>query len=209
MKLSELLEKYPHLRAVYDVLEPHLPAKADEIEVYGLDELRRFGAEPRDTVIAAAIKPNRLFFRFMPPDPYTFAHELIHLCEKEDIVHEEVYAYNLAELVVLMSESCVKANPLKLFNLDLETLNAAFRELGFADWIDFFVFQGIIPGILDLNEEGKWIVREGVTERDIVVHAVTELVAGAWHFPSHRRVLLRLLGAVRDGGEAGFSRKSR
>jgi len=145
----------------------------------------------------------RIWFRDTPPDPITFAHELIHCCKKCSDVYEEIYGYNLASFVVLLAELSItpKKNPLTLFEdvtLDrlLNAINRVYRY-NFKSVVEYFVFLGIIPQFVDIswNAEGELVatIDKSASERDIVVSFITELAAGARYDPLMLNVLLTLL----------------
>jgi len=195
MKLSEFLAKYPELSGVYQVLKPYLPS---EVEVYSISELEKHGYRAKSTVMGVALKPNKVFFRYIPPSPVTFAHELIHLCKrKAEDVSEEVYGYNFAELIVFMADEGIKANPFDLVRLSENQVNAVLREFGYKDIDEYYHIYGIIPLTHDLRFiEGKGlevIRRKGVSERDIVLWFLTELVDGLPYDSMCGRILRKLL----------------
>jgi hypothetical protein len=76
-----------------------------------------------DTAAGSAdINAKLIWFREEPPHPVVFAHELIHIADKKVDRErrsrlEEVYASNLADLVVLLANLDIKppTNPLRLF----------------------------------------------------------------------------------------------
>ena len=84
-----------------------------------------------------------------PHDPIVFAHELIHLCDKSNDVHEEVYGYNLASLIVMLARENIVPeknplkNPLMLFEaITLDDLLRALRDVygyPFKDICQYFV----------------------------------------------------------------------
>jgi len=132
-------------------------------------------------VLGVAFKgANTIWFPEQPPPPQAFAHELIHLIEGKDAELEEVYAYNLAALAVLLAERGIvpPANPVKLFNVTpemvLEAVNSTYGYR-FKDLVEYFTFKGVIPGFVDAEQGYK--VREGFTRREIAVDAVSELIA--------------------------------
>jgi len=145
MNLKELLNKHPHLKPIYQVLKPFLPP-ANEIKVYYLSELPKFGFTSSDTVIACALPPDKLFFREIPPSEYDLAHELIHLCRKYQIAHEEVYGYNLAPVVLFCAkEKLFNVNVFKLFELTEDQINSVLQKYGYESIEDFYTQQGVIP----------------------------------------------------------------
>ena len=191
MNLTEFLSKYPNLRKYYQTLERFLPSP-DEILVGDFTDLEKEGFVARETVLACAMKPNKLFFRHFPPNKYVFTHELIHLCRKYD-EHEEVYAYNLLDAVVYLAEKGLhNVDVFKLFNLSIEEIEAVLKRFGFETIEDFYEVMGIIPLTHKLSPTG--IVREEhVTDKHVVVVFVTELIAGLEYFEIYKRIFEKLV----------------
>jgi len=194
MKIEELIKHNPILQKIYDILKPYLIDQ--NIEVYKLEDLQKFGFKPRPTVIACALPPNKLFFSYLP-DPVTFAHELIHLCKKPNDIDEEIYGYNLATIIIFMAEREIRANPFKLFQLSIEQIESILRKYGFNSIEEFYEVQGIIPHThkLTIDEKGrlKFVRDKRYSDKDIVITFVTEISAGLPYFPICEKILIDLL----------------
>jgi hypothetical protein len=156
-------------------------------------------------VLGFALKESYcIYFRDVPPDPLTFAHELIHLCVKFSDTDEEIYAYNLAQLVVMLAERNVvpKRNPLALF--ESVTLNDVLMALSeaygyhFRDIAEYFQFVGVIPAFMTVEEgpEGRTLLKADprYSEREIAVMTIISLIGGAPFDDFTFAALLRLLG---------------
>ncbi len=193
MRLSKFLDYYPEFRKYYEVLKDHLPP-LESIFVGGFAELEREGIIPRPMVFGYTIKPNKLFFRFLPPSKSVFIHELIHLCDKGG-KYEELYAYNLIELIKLMAEEGIRGNPFRLFDLSIDEIEAVLKEFGFDSIEEFHIAQGLIPPIYEI-EAGKLKRAEWATDKEIVVVFISELVAGFKYFRPMREILLKILEHV-------------
>lgn len=202
MKLAEFLEKYPEYKPYVEVLADFLAVSPEEIEVATLEDLRRLGYAVSERVVGSALPPNRLFFREIPPPLHVFIHELIHLCRKPPIVHEEVYASNLVELVVFCAEKRIKCNPFSLFELSVEDVVSVLRKHGIQSIEEFYNIMGIVPVNYDVvfDEKGRVITVEPSTallkhpERDrlIVETFISELIAGIPYY-AENSVELRIL----------------
>lgn len=196
-------------RRIYDVLavEGMLPDPC-EIRVLAPEDV-----EADERVRGACWKDTKiLWFREQPPDPITFAHELLHLIEKGDLKLEEVYAYNLSALVVLMAEEGVvpPANPVRLFEASADAILEAINEtykFKFSSLAEYFLTIGVVPYFVHLAWEGDSIqargVREGLSEREVAIEAVSELAAGALYDRYMFEALLRLLGKLARRGAVG------
>ena len=191
ISLSEFLNKYQHLRKYYEFLKCFLP-NPDEIKVGNFHSLREEGVIVRETVMACAIPPNKLFFRYFPPSEYTFVHELIHLCKKYN-EHEEVYAYNLADAVIYLAERGIQSIDIfKLFELSIAEIERTLREIGFESIEEFYKIMGIIP-LTHKIEDDEIVREENITDKQVVVAFITELVAGLDHFKTYRHIFERLI----------------
>ncbi|MEM2233158.1 MAG: hypothetical protein QXP81_06425 [Nitrososphaerota archaeon] len=188
-------------RRVYEVwaLEGGLPPP-DRISVLDPDE-----HDPgRDTVLGCAW-PDRMlvWFRVQPPPEELLSHELAHLARKEaGPEYEEVFAWNLTELVAHMARRGVSppTHPLRLFerataDLILEAhrraLGVQLRDLG-----EVLELMGVIPpdGIAEL--EGTRVRVIDPASRDTLILVVTELASAALHYPQYERLVLELLGLL-------------
>lgn len=186
MRLSEFVRKYPEFKPYVDFLSEFLERSPNEIEVYWLREIERFGYALSERMLGSALRPDKLFFREIPPSIHTFIHELIHLCRKPEDVLEEVYAYNLANLVMFCVKNNVKCNPFKLFVLRIEDIERVLRKYGISSIEEYYTLTGIIPVGYALVERGDatWVapgeelLKSPDYERRVVEIFVTELVAG-------------------------------
>jgi hypothetical protein len=171
--------------------------------IYLLTEADVEGAHER--VLGFAVREsNCVYFRDVPPDPVTFAHELIHLCTKSSDTDEEVYAYNLAQLVVMLAERNVvpKRNPLALF--ESVTMNDVLTALSeaygyhFRDIAEYFQFVGVIPAFMIVEEasDGRALLKVDprYSEKEIAVMTIISLIGGAPFDDFAFTILLHLLG---------------
>ena len=169
--------------------------------IYLLDKA---DVEAHEHVLGFAVREkNYIYFRDIPPDPVTFAHELIHLCAKSSDTDEEVYAYNLAHLVVMLAEKNVMSmrNPLVLFeSVTLSDILTALSEAygsQFKDITEYFQLIGVIPAFMTLEQasDGRAIMKVDprYSEKDIVVMMIISLIGGAPFDDSAFAALLRLL----------------
>jgi hypothetical protein len=158
-----------------------------------------------ERILGFAIREkNCIYFRDIPPDPITFAHELIHLCTKSSDTDEEVYAYNLAQLVVMLAEKNVvpKRNPLALFeSVALSDVLATLSETygcQFRDIAEYFQLIGVIPAFIIVEEDSDGRTRMKVdprySEKEVVAMTIISLIGGAPFDDSAFAALLRLLG---------------
>ena len=181
MNLKEFVEKYPQFKKVFNFLKEYLEEKPENIKIYSFKEAAKQGFRIRETVEAFVVKPDKVYFRHIPPDLYTFTHELIHLCKKDNDIEEEVYAYNLVEAVIYVAENDIKANIFKLFNLTRKDIEKVLKELGFSNIEEFYQVLGVIPTTHTLipSENGLKIVqKEGVAEKHVVIMFITEIIGG-------------------------------
>jgi hypothetical protein len=148
-----------------------------------------------------------LWFRVQPPPPIDFAHELIHLIEDKELELEEMYAYNLSHLVVMLAKDDIvpPVNPVRLFkdvtiDMVVEAIRKAYNY-PFKDLVDFFKFIGVVPPFLkmvpSLNGVG-FVVRKGYSDKLIVIIAVSELIAGAEFDKYMHRAVLELMKIVAE-----------
>jgi hypothetical protein len=174
--------------------------------IYLLEKADAEGVHER--ILGFAIwESNCVYFRDVPPDPITFAHELIHLCAKGSDTDEEVYAYNLAQLVVMLAERNVvpKRNPLALF--ESVTLNDVLKTLSeaygyhFRDVAEYFQFVGVIPAFITVEEglDGRALLKVDprYSEKEITVMTIISLIGGAPFDDSALAALLHLLDMKR------------
>jgi hypothetical protein len=151
-----------------------------------------------------------VWFRHVPPDPIVFAHELIHLCDKRsNDIHEEVYGYNLASLIVMLARENIvpKINPLMLFEtVMLDDLLRALRDVygyQFRDICEYFIFIGSIPQFIDLDldlKTGEFVgrINPSYDHKAITVLAISDIIAGAQYDQYMFNVILKLLGVRHD-----------
>ncbi|MFZ8823812.1 MAG: hypothetical protein ACO2O0_06645 [Desulfurococcales archaeon] len=125
-----------------------------------------------DAVVASVNLDNKLiWFKYEPPHPFIYAHELAHLAirsinkinieNKEDIVLlEEVYADNIARLVLMFVNRNIKplTNPARLFEeIRLRDIANAMRErFGFSGSdreviLQYYKVKGILPLFVDIE----------------------------------------------------------
>lgn len=150
--------------------------------------------EPSPNTMGFAVpEANIVWFREQPPEPWVFAHELVHLARKNSDTPEEVYGYNLSYIIAIMAEKGIipRRNPLRLFE-DVRTrdiinaINAVYRG-GFRRLEDFFIHIGVLP---------QFVLRPTPDEKIEVIEAITELVAGAEQGdPLMMEVILMLLNS--------------
>ena len=197
-------------RKIYDIIamEGRLPPP-NEILVSGEPPLEFPG-----TVAGSADIDNRLvWFREEPPHPVVFAHELIHIADKNVNRErrsrlEEVYASNLADLVVLLADLDIKppSNPLRLFeDIGLEDVaNAMRRHLKLVGSDREVIEQyceltGVIPPIAEMGYRVK--VGDDIPGEVITRAIVSMLIAAAVSLPAFKEleILLGLLKRLADG----------
>ena len=134
-----------------------------------------------DDIVAACWKEDMLvWFKFNPPKLIHLAHELVHLMPKDDERLEEVYAYVLSHLTVMLVERNIMppANPIRLFNRSFDYVEETVRKM-----YDVDVDKMINPLI-----EAKY----GKT-----IAILVELVKKAYYDERAFKVLLMLLFGVR------------
>jgi hypothetical protein len=167
--------------------------------------LEKADVEAHEFVLGFAVREkNYIYFRDVPPDPVTFAHELIHLCTKSSDTDEEVYAYNLAQLVVMLAEKNITPmrNPLTLFESVIlsDILTALSEAYGyqFRDITEYFQLIGVIPAFMTVEEGpgGRTLLKADprYSEKEIAVMTIISLIGGAPFDDSAFAALLRLLG---------------
>jgi hypothetical protein len=170
--------------------------------------LEKADVEVHERVLGFAVREsNCVYFRDVPPDPATFAHELIHLSIKHSDTDEEVYAYNLAQLVVMLAErnAVSKRNPLTLFESVAlsDVLKALSEAYGyhFRDVTEYFQFVGVIPAFITVEEglNGRTLMKVDprYSEKEITVMTIISLIGGAPFDDAALAALLRLLDMKR------------
>ncbi|MEM2197290.1 MAG: hypothetical protein QW290_09445 [Sulfolobales archaeon] len=213
MKLSEFIEKYPGYKPYVEFLKNFFEKPVDEIYVYSFGEAAELGYVAGENVMGFADPPDKVFFREMPPPLHTFIHELIHLCRKPPIVGEEVYAYNLVNLVIFCVEKGIKCNPFALFTLTVNDIERVLRKYGVQSIEEYYLVFGIMPFdyVIDFDEEGKIVrikpsgdlIRDSHYERRVVEVFVTELIAGIPYYTDESLEAKILLDLIRVAGGSG------
>jgi len=183
MKLSETRWFMGIYRKIYDVLNvENLLPSIDEITV-----LQPSDVEVRDTVHGLCWKEEKtIWFREQPPPLSFFAHELLHLIDK-DIKLEEVYAYNLSSLAVILAKKDIipRKNIIRLFDVSEEQLLQAIRKAygyDFKNLEEYFSFIGVIPHVFEFEfSDGQYKLKRSkyYDEKAIVIATITELIAAA------------------------------
>jgi hypothetical protein len=150
-----------------------------------------------------------IWFRKQPPNYMDFAHELLHLVGGKETELEEVYAYNLSHLVVMLAEKNIipPVNPVRLFtdvtkDMVVEALREVYRY-PFKDLAEYFEMIGVIPPFLKLEydpAQNALTVKYNpeYDERSTTIMTVTELVAGAEYEKIMLEVVLKLLEKVAE-----------
>jgi hypothetical protein len=174
-----------------------------------------------DTVAGSADIDNRvLWFREEPPHLFVFAHELIHIADKKisrekRLRLEEVYASNLAELVVLLANLDIKppTNPLRLFeDVGLKDIADSMRKHLRLQGSDREIIEqyceltGTIPPILEkvAIENGNIIsyrarIKDDIPDEVVARMTITTLIDGT-ELSSFKEldILLDLLNKLAD-----------
>lgn len=195
MKLSEFFKEYPEYEKIYRVLQRFLPPP-EEIQIYSFADAEKHGLGPiKPTAMGFTYRPqNAMYFRIFPPYKIDFAHELIHICKKPEVdLPEEVFAYNLAPLVLLCAEwDMYDLNIFKLFLLSENDIIKILRKHGLNSIEDFYLYVGFIP---PTHEFTGYIItrRPGFREIDIVVTFITTLIDEAEYYETARKILQDLL----------------
>lgn len=198
----------PMYRRIYDILnvESRLPNPCDIVILPPLPvpkeaHERTYGLCWRDR--------KEIWFRQQPPNYTDFAHELLHLVEGKEIELEEVYAYNLSHLVVMLAEKGIvpPVNPVRLFtdvtkDMVVEALREAYKY-PFKDLAEYFMTIGVIPPFLKLEydpAQNGLVVKYNpeYDERSTVIMAVSELVAGAEYEKIMFEAVLKLLDKIAE-----------
>lgn len=209
MKLSEFIERYPEYKPYVEFLKSFLVKPVEEIDVHTFSEAVELGYTVDERSLGFAEPPGRVFFKEMPPPLHVFIHELIHLCRKPSTVHEEMYAYNLINLIIFCVERRIKCNPFALFTLTVNDIERVLRKYGVQSIEEYYLVFGIMPFdyVIDFDEEGKIVrikpsgdlIRDSHYERRVVEVFVTELIAGIPYYTDESleaKVLLDLIEAA-------------
>jgi hypothetical protein len=188
-----------------------------------------------DTAAGSAdINAKLIWFREEPPHPVVFAHELIHIADKKVDRErrsrlEEVYASNLADLVVLLANLDIKppANPLRLFeDVDLEDVADAMRRYLKLQGSDREVIEqyceltGIIPPIAEkIAVKDDDIINYRVKIKDevpdeAVIHTIITMLASAAEFSAFKELdiildLLNMLASKEDDLVVGWDEEKK
>jgi hypothetical protein len=173
-----------------------------------------------DTVAGSADIDNRLlWFREEPPHPFVFAHELIHIADKKisrekRLRLEEVYASNLADLVVLLADLNIPppTNPLRLFeDVGLKDVADAMRRYLKLQGSDREVIEqyceltGIIPPIAEkIAVENDDVIsyrvkiKDNIPDEAITHTIISMLIAAAATLPAFKEqeIILDLLNRL-------------
>ncbi|MEM4029857.1 MAG: hypothetical protein QXO02_08190 [Thermofilaceae archaeon] len=166
-----------------DFLARFLPVPVDHVEVHVFE-----GGD--ESVLAFAVKPDKLYFRSLPPQPHVLVHELIHLCEKPAPLDEEVYAWDLTDLVMLLAEEGVRCNPFSLFALTMDDVLAVLKRHGIGSISEYYRLVGIVPPCEP----------ERAPERLAVLQFVIDLATPPWD-ALRRGILLELCAAREERTE--------
>ncbi len=202
--MNELYQK------AYDILREYLP-NPDEIIVGDFDELRKEGIIPRRTIQGVTIG-NEIYFRNFPPNILSFVHELIHIAKKpRDDLHEEVWGYNISNVIVWMIEKNVDGDPFKLYCLSREDVMKVLNELGYKSFEDFYMIHGIIPFAYKLKVEDDSI--KIVKEREFswiseFIIFLNEIIGGAIVGSYECERVLRKLLEITKFKDHGFDERS-
>ena len=168
---------------IYELLRHRLRPGIMVYDMYQFE--MEFLTEPVPRRIRAIAIPelNILVFRYIPPDVRVFTHELIHLCRKPeaDRIPEEIWAWNLVEIVLYAVEENIKADPLKLFTLSEEQVNSVLRRYHFENIEEFYNTLGIIPVSHTVRvEDGRMVAirRPEYPWTNVLVVFIAELGGG-------------------------------
>ena len=178
-------------------------------------------ATPPDTVAGSAdIDAKLIWFREKPPHPVVFAHELIHIADKKisrekRLRLEEVFASNLAELVVLLAELNIKppTSLLRLFeDVGLKYIADSMRKHLKLQGSDREIIEqyceltGTIPPIAEkiaiANDDTisyRVKIKDNIPDDVITRTTISMLIAGA-ELPAFKEleILLDLLNRLAD-----------
>jgi len=206
MKLSEFIEKYPEYKPYVELLKNFFEKPVDEIEMHSFMEATRYKYIIDENILGFAVPPNEVFFRDIPPDLHVFIHEMIHLCKKPPVTSEEIYAYNLVNLVVFCVEKRIKCNPFALLTLTVSDIERVLSKYGIESIEEYYNIAGIIPVnyVVDFDEEGKMVgikpsrelLEHPGRDRIIVETFISELVAGIHYYTDESietKILLDLI----------------
>jgi len=189
---------------IYEVLavENALP---DPCEVSVLQpDSRPQGSSP-NAVASAIPHTNTLWFSAQPPPPIVFAHELIHLVriDGKDYRLEEIYAYNLSSLAVMLAEDDIvpPANIVRLFDISindiLDAINSVYK-CTLSSIEEYFQLIGVIPSFIELvvDVDGTIKFVSKSDEKTKVLNTISHLVAGAEYDSLMYEVIIKLLNMI-------------
>ncbi|MEM3213320.1 MAG: hypothetical protein QXX88_00340 [Metallosphaera sp.] len=184
MRLSEFIERYPLYKPYVNLLKEFMERSPEEIEVYSFEEGSRLGYEVGEGVLGFVIPPDKVFFREMPPPLHVFIHELIHLCRKPSSVHEEVYAYNLVNLVIFCVERGIRCNPFSLYTLKIEDIERVLKRYGIRSIDEYYQVEELLEVYPEIEIIRIPMIPEEIfrrirlPERILVQTFVSELITG-------------------------------
>jgi len=202
-KLTEISWFKNEYVKAYDIIniENRMPP-LDKIYVFDDYDVKALRIKPRDTVMAFALRSNDVnenqyvWFRYEPPDLSIFVHEMIHVAKKYKQLDEEVYAYNLTPLAMILLERDIvpKHNVLRLFeDLNLNVLSKKIKQYFRVNSIEeLFLTLGVVPYFTTFND-GTITIRKGYTEDDIMIGTITELIVAAEYDDYILSFMLQLL----------------
>lgn len=174
-RFSDFLERYG-LRDLYEQCRKYLPSLPPAEEVDYVPFPKKGVPESVQAFVTWMDGRLAVSFRRVPPDRYTFLHEVIHLAGGG-----EIPAWNyVAMLDVALKENLPPFNLLDLEKLTLEDVEEVLREFGLNSVKDYFNAFGVIPvAIMDFDERKReFRLREGVPPGVIVQTFLAE-VSGA------------------------------
>lgn len=184
LRLSEFIERYPLYKPYVNLLKEFMERSPEEIEVYSFEEGSRLGYEVGEGVLGFVIPPDKVFFREMPPPLHVFIHELIHLCRKPSSVHEEVYAYNLVNLVIFCVERGIRCNPFSLYTLKIEDIERVLKRYGIRSIDEYYQVEELLEVYPEIEIIRIPMIPEEIfrrirlPERILVQTFVSELITG-------------------------------
>lgn len=184
LRLSEFIERYPLYKPYVNLLKEFMERSPEEIEVYSFEEGSRLGYEVGEGVLGFVIPPDKVFFREMPPPLHVFIHELIHLCRKPPSVHEEVYAYNLVDLVIFCVERGIRCNPFSLYTLKIEDIERVLKRYGIRSIDEYYQVEELLEVYPEIEIIRIPMIPEEIfrrirlPERILVQTFVSELITG-------------------------------
>lgn len=189
MKIEEFVEKYKHIKKYYLYLKKY--TYKQNIYIFSFDDNSAY--KVKDTVMAYAIPPNKIYFRIIPPPLEDFIHELIHLCKKPHTVNEEIYSYNLTNLIIYLVDNNINFNPFFIYSLSLKDIEREIQKYNFRTIEEFYEFYGLIPYTHNIDDDNDLIARKEYDKKQLSIAFMTELIAGFRYDRIFRDILLNLL----------------